>query len=42
MVLLSLPLTKLMLKVVIAPFGARVNVSYGGSLLNIAKLPISL
>jgi hypothetical protein len=34
---LSLPLVKLLLGVAIAPLGAKVNVSYGGSLLNIAK-----
>jgi len=35
---LSLPRTKLMLKVAIAPLSARVNASYGGSLLDTAKL----
>jgi hypothetical protein len=38
---LSLPLAKMLLGVAIAPLGARGNVSYGGSLLNIAKLPPS-
>jgi hypothetical protein len=38
---LSLPLTKLLLGVAIAPLGAGVNASYGGSLLNTAKLPPS-
>jgi len=35
---LSLPRTKLMLKVAIVPLSARVNASYGGSLLDTAKL----